>query len=604
MKTPMDKERGWRYATDAGLFCLALVMLGFPKGSLLYHYAEYSHFSGSGTFFRQFLENPGGLLDYAGALLTQCGRFPPLGAALLGLFAVLFRWLLQKGLGDGAVPRLLSLFPPLCALLYVSGASYPVYTPGSYGIPFTQLIGLCAATGLYLSARRFSVSGKRFSWLWPALCLVPAYLVLGFYALLSEMMILLWVLRNKAARKVSLSIVIACLAIPLVCTHADILYPRINLRYAFLGGLPYRNFTFCPTTTVPLALAIMGTLPVPILSGWKIPAAIGGGMALASCCALVFFSFQNPNFNAQLRMEEAMDKSDWDRVLRIASMRENPNRILVLYRDIALYRKGELCERMFEYPDGSAPLKEAGGIPMSLTYAPELYLRTGLLNTAERWATELSVTHVKCVRHFKVLALTALLRGDSALAEKYFSVLSENPFLRPWVKKYRALAQEPDSLARDPDLARILPLVHAGGPDFINGDVAESVVWQHFSAVDAGNPDLWQWKMAALMVQKREAAFMEEFLRHTEACPDEGIPKGIAQAAVLFGGTSGDRDLYLQVFNTFRDDRDLLKAFGAFGNSYNSARDVSSDSVRERYRQRYGKTYWYYYYFVNDIQTN
>lgn len=600
MKT--NTERLLRLATDAGLFCLVVAVTGLMKAALLFHYAEYSHFSFSGPFLLSFLENPGGPLDYAGAFLTQFCRFPFLGAMLLGILAVLLRRLVEMGLGLGMHNLLFSLIPPLCTVLYVSGARYGVYTPGSYGITFSQTISLCSSLGLFLLGKH--LFWKRWGGIALAGMIVLTYPFLGFYALLAGMMVILLPLRERTNVRVVLPVSLTLLILPLAAANLGFLYPRINLRYAFLGGLPYQNFLFCLTSTVPLAVAVLGTLFVPVLSMRKIPMPVGAGAALAATFALVFFSGRDGNFDAQLRMERAMDASDWDQVLRIARGVENPNRILVLYRDVALYQQGELCNRMFEYPDGSAPLQGSGGLPMSLTYAPELYLRTGLINNAERWATELSVSYIKCTRYLKILTRAALLRGDSALAEKYISVLSENPFLRPWAKKYRALAQDSESLARDSDLARILPLVQAGGPAFIAGDVAESVVWHHFSSVPATNSDLYQWKMAALMTQKREAAFMDEFLLHTQSCPDESVPLGIAQAAVLFGGTSGDRDLYLQVFGIFKDDTALMREFSTFGKSYNAASDVSSEYARKRYREKYGKTYWFYYYFINDILTN
>ena len=97
---------------------------------------------------------------------------------------------------------------------------------------------------------------------------------------------------------------------------------------------------------------------------------------------------------------------------------------------------------------------------------------------------------------------------------------------------------------------------------------------------------------------------MKAFLDHSQAYPGERIPAGIAQAAVLFGGTSGDRDLYLQVFDQFRDETVLLRDFGSYGRDYNKAGNISSPSTVQRFAQKYGKTYWFYYHFVNDLKTN
>ncbi|MBQ2502398.1 MAG: hypothetical protein II524_08085, partial [Bacteroidales bacterium] len=50
--------------------------------------------------------------------------------------------------------------------------------------------------------------------------------------------------------------------------------------------------------------------------------------------------------------------------------------------------------------------------------------------------------------------------------------------------------------------------------------------------------------------------------------------------------------------------QDVLKQFTPFANAMNMASNPDSPETIKRFKDRYGNTYWFYYYFINDIRTN
>ena len=477
---------------------------------------------------------------------------------------------------------------------------YGVYVLKSYGIAFSPVLGLLGTVGVY-ALFRFLFPLRGWRWILPLLT-VLLFPVLGFYLLAGAFMAAVPVLsRQRVPACIVLAVVVL---LPLFCAYSGWVYPRINMRFAYLGGLPYRDLVGESLLFLPLGLAVAFTMLLPFIDKVSLPRWASVAVALVAFACLYAFPNWDRNFHTVLRMEAALSRSDWDRILDEAEKLGTASRIHVVYRNIALYQKDQLCDRMFSFPDGSAPLKTTATIPLSSLVAPEALLRAGLLNYAERWATELSATYTKNVYYLKCLARVAVLTGDRELARKYFSLLRKCPFTEAWVHRYEGFLDNPAALAGDPEMQRILDLCQPDERRIISGEAIEGVILDHFASMSVTNERQYQWKMASLLTLKQESPFMKAFLEHSRAHPGERIPDGIAQAAVLFGGTSGDRELYLQVFNLFRENTGLLRDFGAFGRDYNNVGNMASPATADRFAKRYGNTYWFYYYFVNDLKTN
>lgn len=580
---------------DALLVAVCVILPGILQADLLRHLSEYTYFSTEPLFISTFWDNPGEILDWLGAFFTRLGAYPLVGALALGLLLVTLRRLLVRITGN----EMLSFIPPLLLLLFVTGMDYGVYVLKSYGTAFSPILGLLATVLQFLGFRAL-LPHRTFRWLIPVLAAL-LFPVFGFYTLAAVLMTAFagWS-RN---RWVCALLVAELVLLPLAAAWGS-WYPAMNLRFAFFGGLPYRDFVGASGKFIPLALAVVVTVLFPFAARIRLPRWASAAVCAVALAAVFGFTNWDKNFRTILQMEAAFARSDWDRVLSVAQKAQTPTRVHVVYRNMALYQKDALCDGMFRYPDGSVPLATRSTIPMSFLFATEACLRAGLVNYAERWSTELSATYTKNVHYLKCLAWVAVLNGDRELADKYFSLLERCPFTKKWVGRFAALADNPARLREDPEMVRILDLM---GPDdrrVIAGEAIEGVILDHFASIQPLNARQYQWKMASLLTLKREAAVMDAFLSWQAAHPEEPVPAAIAQAAVLFGGTGGDRELYMRVFDIFRGNATLLRDFGAYGRDYNNVANPDAQATAARFARKYGGTYWYYYHFVHNLETN
>ena len=581
--------------------CLGL--LGFFKGAVLFHLEEYSLFSTDAIWLKAFFEQPGGIIPLVGAFLTQFCYYPLLGALLMLLLLLALPQLVRAATGCGTWA---SFAPSLMAVLYVARMDYGVYLPHSYGLLFAPVLGALVAVGfLWLYGRVFE--GKKLAPLWLALLLIVGYVAFGSYALFGAMLIVVRAFcKGDKPWLLLLVLVAAGFAAVFFCSYSNLVYPRINRRFAYLAALPYRDAFRFSRLFLPLVLFALSLLILPVIptkrSAWR------NLFPFALSLALLFsLTYWDHNFHAQARMEKAIALDDWDRVLKLAAKDKEPTRIQVMYRNIALYRKGQLTERMFTFPDGSAPLKmhDQTHISAGASYicAPTVAFHSGLLRTCERWCMELSVTTVKALYFYKYQMKVALYTGDYDLARKYLRTIGKNLFQRRFVERYSRLADQPELIAQDPEGVRILPLAGVEGYRLDYNGTVENGIIQHYLSVPYVNEAVYEWHMAALMMTKMEDNFLYDFLEHYEKVGG-GVTTGIAQAAALFGGSLGRRDILEYVGQILSTKQSVLREFSQFGNRLNSTRDMDAPEAKAWFREHFGGTYWYYYYYMNGLTTN
>ncbi|MCR5572110.1 MAG: DUF6057 family protein [Bacteroidales bacterium] len=592
--------------------CLGL--LGIFKGAVLFHMEEYSMFSTDALWLKAFFEQPGGIIPLAGAFLVQFCYYPLLGALLMLLLLLALQRLVRAATGCGTWT---AFAPSLMLVLYAARMDYGAYLPHAYGILFGPVLGALVAVGfLWLYGRCFE--GKKPAPLWLALLLAAGYVAFGVFALLGALLIVVRAFcKGDKPWVLLLALAAAGFAVVFFCSYSNLVYPRINRRFAYLSGLPVRDAfrasrLFLPLVLAALSLLLTALAPVfstkPAASVISTKRSAWRNLPFALSLVLLFsLTYWDRNFHVQARMEKAIALDDWDRVLHLAGKDKAPTRIQVMYRNLALYRKGQLTERMFTFPDASTPLRmrRQGDISASVSYicAPTVAFHSGLLRTCERWCMELSVTAMKTLYFYKYQAKVALFTGDYDLARKYFRTIGKSLFQRRWVAHYSALADRPELLAQDPEGMRILPLLAAEGYRLDYNGTVENGIIQHYLSVPYVNESVYEWHMAALMLSKMENNFLYDFLERHEKVGGP-VTTGIAQAAALFAGTNGDRDLHSYVGQILSSKQSVLREFSQFGNRLNAAPDLEAPETQAWFREYFGRTYWYYYYFTTGLTTN
>ena len=368
----------------------------------------------------------------------------------------------------------------------------------------------------------------------------------------------------------------------------------------YFAGFPYKEFVENGICQVPLILAFAAMAALCFLRkarGFTVPA-----LVLAAVLAVGAGSNWDSGFRTVLGMERAVSQQDWDQVLKLAKKERTPNRIHVLYRNIALYGKGTLTEEMFRYPDGDAPLRSKAVFPISYICAAPVLYYCGMPNPCDRLAMEYSSTFCKNIHFYKYQAKTALLSGEYDLARKYLDMVDANWFQGNWVRRYRAFLDNPALMDEDPEFQHLRPLLQGTWTKYDAIAPLEEMLWAQFADPGYVNESVFEWQAACYLTRKdAERTLYCVFNRH-ELLPDAPVGTALAEGAALFASQSGDLDMMRELVGVLSSRQQVLRTFSQFSNALNAAGDLRSEKTKERFQARYEGTYWYYYYFM-DINT-
>ena len=585
-----------RHILFTGLFGFLFLVL-FKTG-LLYHLEQFSLFCPKGDWLRMFFEQPGGVLALAGAFLTQLAHYPVLGAALFALLLCLLTFLTEKAIGLEGRAVWLSTLPALFLLLFITRLDYSVYLFRTYGLLYSQVLGFCVASALVLLYRKCFL-GKRSGPLFVAAVVIIGYPLFGAFALLSALLMALLALRKQGFTELAVALLLGA-SVPWLCRELPWIFPRIHRKYVYFAALPYMEFLDNFICLVPLMLAgaatialcflrKAGRIAVPVLLGVTLLIVVGG-------------SYWDRGFHTVLGMEKAVSRQDWDKVLKLAKKEKNPNRIHVLYRNVALYETGALLEKMFQYPDGDAPLHTLAQFPISnICGVPVLYY-CGMINPSDRLAMEYSSTFCKNIHYYKYQAKTALVSGEYELARKYLDMVDANWFEGKWVRRYRAFLENPALMDADEEFQRLCPLLRNSPKDFEASGPLQEMLFAHFENPDYINEAYYEWQTAFYLIQKDADRTLYSLFNRLDLVPDAPVGMAVAEGAALFGSESGDMEVMRAITSVLRNRNSVLQRFTQFSKAANNTRDSDSEETKEWFAAHYGGTYWYYYLFV-DIYT-
>ena len=587
-----------RHILLSGLFGFLFLLL-FKTG-LLYHLEQFSLFYPKGDYLRMFFEQPGGILALAGAFLTQFCHFPVLGAVIFALLMGLLTFLTEKAFALEGKAVWLSTLPALFLLLFVTRLDYSVYLFRTYGLLYSQLLGFCVTSALVL-VYRTSFLGKRTGALFVAAVVLIGYPLFGAFALLSA--VLMALLALKKGKQGFLELALALLlgfAVPWLCRDLPGIYPRIHRKYVYFAAFPYMEFLDNVICLVPLILAAIATVALCFLR--KAGRFVVIAFVSPTLLAVVGASNWDRGFHTVLGMEQAVSRQDWDKVLKLANKEKDPNRVHVLYRNVALYQKGVLLERMFQYPDGDAPLHTLAQFPISnICSVPVLYY-CGMINPSDRLAMEYSSTFCKNIYYYKYQAKTALVSGEYELARKYLDMVDANWFQGKWVRRYRAFLDNPALMEADKEFQRLRPLLRNAPKEFEASGPLQEMLFAHFENPDYVNEAFYEWQTAFYLIQKDADRTLYSMFNRLELLPDAPIGLALAEGAALFGSETGDAEVMRAITSVLRNRSSVLQRFSQFSKAANSTRDNDSEETKEWFAAHYGASYWYYYLFV-DINT-
>lgn len=307
-------------------------------------------------------------------------------------------------------------------------------------------------------------------------------------------------------------------------------------------------------------------------------------LLLAGIVAGTYFAYR-PSAERYKRMEQAAAAGEWEKVLELGEA-VNPGREEIFLINLALANRGELGEKLFDYPADWG----IGGLymPRENTYAvsvlgSELYYALKIPNEAIHWTFQAAVASPQGMdfRTLKRLVELNILKRDSLLTDKYLTILENTTGYGHWCRKQR-LAWA------DPSAERVLPVdsvdFFIGGRPFVS-DMAR--------VLDAGRSKemVSDYLLCGLLLQKDLSKF-SRLIRMIYPSNQSDIPR-IYQEAILVAITVGDEHLAAK---NYQLDPDIRQKFQEYNDLYRICQKNKLEA--RQLMKEFRHTWWYYFHFT------
>ena len=578
-------------------------------------------------FWDSCMSLPGGLLSWTGAYLTQFFYYPALGCAMLILL-----WLVTFGLAKWSFKVAdewsFLLFIPLTALLCSDiQLGYWVYILKAVDYVFCHSLGLFAALLLSVPFWRY-LPAKEQTQRWIALSWIPlvaalCYYPLGIYALLAAAIVTI----NNSKLKIKNDgllqfftfhfslfalLLLTLWLVPLLETSGTTLMrPEQPWTYGFqyfeLDTL--RDCSFEAPFYIVFAAAFLfpflGKLKAgKLLLSQSLMAVVGAGMFLC----LSARNFDDYNFHAELRMQRGVEECRWEDVLREAAKVKGPvTREMIMFRDIALINRGELCSKRYIYNNESIPpvtMSDSIHLRIADQAADLIYYNYGETIFAIRRAIERCMHYGFSYYTMRMLTQCALVNGEADNARKYLRLLSRTTFQKKWADEMQQYVNDFTLMAENEHFRMPLRLYNEGSELVgIDDKYVELTIMKKWMYSITNDPVAQEVALGCAMMMRDRKCFWSQVQQHYNINPETPFPTHV-QEAMLFEVYRMNMQGVNLSFVKF-DERvvERYKAFEARLNQYLS-QGMNEKQIGAALRPEFGDTYMWDYYALRQVQTN
>ena len=250
---------------------------------------------------------------------------------------------------------------------------------------------------------------------------------------------------------------------------------------------------------------------------------------------------------------------------------------------------------MFSAPQG---LVTPDDIPFVSQYGPTIYRSWGLFNSAYVWATANSIHGGWTYYYLKEAAQAMLLSGNDAASSKYLDILDHTLFYSRWAAGQRIYIGDPGLLQQD--YAWPLSLVCPRGDQFYSEDgEIELKIMEHFALyeqpdVEDMTAEYSQCAMMWALLSKDVNTFWQALDNYYGVNMPETLPKYYQQAAYLYSVLQNSG-----IADGLPIDDDVRRQYDAFA-TYMTTHQGSVNELRHESCKRFGKTFFYFYFFVDN----
>lgn len=604
-----NKER------NSFIVCLVLFIL-FIYGLCSFYYkvfflwsSDNSLFIPSRSFFLQTMQEAGGLLNYNGLFLTQFFCYPLLGSAILLLLLIVVCFLMIKAfeLPAGLYP--IAFIPALALLLSVTQMGYMIHTLKSPGYIFSNTLGIIVCL-LFCWGCKNLLKKNRFLHYFMPIIIVSTYPLFGIYSLFTAFLVFFMVVfLLKTPLKTSIILFLIYLSTGLVIPWLFVrfIFSEMPWHNTFIAGLPkfYCNLVELPLWIPFIVLFVSLSLFTLVfkyknkIQGKRNWYLFSTGIFIFMLTSVYLLSYRNSNFITELKMLNAIEKSQWEQVVHIREKHDDkPTRLIIMFYNLALFKLGLAGDRMFTMDNKSVLHDFYRKNMILINYgAKPLYFHYGKINYCYRWCMEDMVEYGMTVTGLKYMVKCALLNNEFALAKKYNDVLKQTIFHKKWAESYQPYIDDPQQLTKNSELNAIRPLTAYENQLDRDKYQLEFYILNNFARMRGGTPELVDLSLQCNLIIKNVQRFWPRFFLY--ASTHERIPVHYQEAALLYSYLEREVDL-----SQFKFDKEVLDNFDrlvAMSKQYAENPDEKNEKI---FKPLFGKTFWYYYFFVTDVKSN
>ena len=615
------------------LAVVAGLLLSYEK-HVLWLVQEQSLFLDTSQFFSQQMVVPGGLLVYIGCFLTQLLYHPVLGVTVLCALWLLLMWLLRRAFMVGE--RWASLLVVPVALLLIANVDmgywvYPIKLKGWY---FDATVGVTVIAALLWAFRVLSAYR-----IWRRVLIVvtvaAGYPLFGTYAIAAAVLMGLWCWRlDKDRWQALVDCILAALmvvAIPLLCYQY--VYNQVNMANLWWTGLPiFKIIDEYPEFYVPYALLGACLLiltvgkwntvakqeqsaPSPVTterkrtqkkskkqkssskkySGWWQTAIVIIVLA-ATVYGVNAAWMKDENFHHETAMKHFIEQTRWEDVLAEADKQQDmPTRGVVVMRNLALSRLGRQSTEMYRYRNGSKQPASPFPFQLSMMIGNLLYYNYGMFNDCHHMCVEAGVEFGWHVEQLKYMARCNLMNDEVNAMLKYTRLLKHTLFHGEWADNMEKL-QKPELKRKDRETGPIMHTMHHYDNVGADHGYAEKYLMNHLAVIDCDDPEFQEQCVLATLWTKSSLHFWYRFKRYLELNPGKPVPRYFMEAAYLYT-TEEKKALFNLSF-----DEGVKKTYQEFIDQLPKYDGMDIDDVRSALYPRFGDTFFFDYYLMDDLK--
>lgn len=589
------------------------VAVSFFSYEFIYRVEQRSLFIFDLFWLKDFMLKPSGILSCCSLFLTQFLHIPWLGTLiwvlLLTLSAELTRIIYRIPLSLSA----LTYIPAAIFVTYNMSLGYIVYLtnlPGYFFMPVLGYLWALLTVAVLRKAEKATTSAILFT-IWG----FAGYYIAGFYSLAGIVAALVDLIlsdRNRTSKLLcSASLAASVTLAPIVFAGTT----TYNLSNGWIIGMPEPDYGLTVLRMqIPLVLAMACLILAPLskftdkLTGNKIPLIIQS-IALAAVIAVpASLWYRDDNFKAELGMIRAVDNLEWDKAVDILDKLQvkhekdpswQPTRVLVLLKDLALIKTGKEGQRAYGFDNGCRKQKTECNVPMSFQIGKILHLNYGIPGLCNRWCGEESVLFGWNYMTLRYYAMVAIVLDDTELAEKYLDKLENTLFYRKWAREQRKLCYDRNLLVQTAPYDQIIPLMCYDDRILSDGEGSEMFIINHFNGPVPKNSTPLYDRVALFFAidSKQSSMFWTRFFLYLDSSNPTKIDRYYQEAAYLFSNLERK-----ELLETLPFDEKTKSTYKAFMQHASRVGNKSLEEARNAFPANLRHTYYFYYYYVNELQ--